>query len=54
MVLRLGAIATTHDAITEMDCNPVIVHTDGAVVVDARISVQTPAPATPFGARAEG
>jgi acyl-CoA synthetase (NDP forming) len=54
VVLRLGAIATTHDAITEMDCNPVIVHPDGAVVVDARISVQTPAPATPFGARAEG
>ncbi len=54
VVLRLGAIATAHDAIAEMDCNPVIVHTDGAVVVDARISVQTPEPATPFGARAEG
>ena len=54
VVLRLGAIATTHDAITEMDCNPVIVHTDGAVVVDARISVQTPRTRDPFGARAKG
>ena len=26
VVLRLGAIATAHDAIAEMDCNPVIVH----------------------------
>jgi hypothetical protein len=41
VVLRLGAIATTHDAIAEMDCNPVIVSPSGAVVVDARISVQT-------------
>jgi acetate---CoA ligase (ADP-forming) len=54
VVLRLGAIATAHDAIAEMDCNPVIVHAHGAVVVDARISVQTPAPATPFGARSQG
>jgi len=54
VVLRLGAIATAHDAIAEMDCNPVIVHTHGAVVVDARISVQTPSPPTPFGARSQG
>ena len=34
VVLRLSAIASAHDAITEMDANPVIVHTDGAVVVE--------------------
>ena len=54
VVLRLGALAVTHDAIAEMDCNPVIVGTDGAVVVDARIGVRVPAPATPFAAQAEG
>ena len=53
VVLRIGAIASDHDAITEMDANPVIVHTDGAVVVDARISVRTPDPATPFARRPE-
>ena len=51
VVLRLSAIASAHDAITEMDANPVIVHTDGAVVVDARIAVSTPEPATPFARR---
>jgi len=50
-VLRLSALASDHDAITEMDANPVIVHPDGAVVVDARISVRRPEPATPFARR---
>jgi acetyl coenzyme A synthetase (ADP forming)-like protein len=54
VVLRLGALAVASDAIIEMDCNPVIVGTDGAVVVDARIRVRAPAPAAPFAARAEG
>jgi acyl-CoA synthetase (NDP forming) len=51
VVLRLSAIASDHDAITEMDANPVIVHPDGAVVVDARISVRRLEPATPFARR---
>ncbi|HJR98748.1 MAG TPA: GNAT family N-acetyltransferase [Actinomycetota bacterium] len=51
VVLRIGAMATTHEAIAELDCNPVIVHPEGAVVVDARISVRPPRPAAPFAAR---
>ncbi|HET9310551.1 MAG TPA: GNAT family N-acetyltransferase [Actinomycetota bacterium] len=51
VVLRIGAMATTHEAIAELDCNPVIVHPEGAVVVDARISVRPPRPVAPFAAR---
>jgi acyl-CoA synthetase (NDP forming) len=51
VVLRIGAMATTHEAIAELDCNPVIVHPQGAVVVDARISVRPPRPVAPFAAR---
>jgi acetyl coenzyme A synthetase (ADP forming)-like protein len=51
VVLRIGAMATTHEAIAELDCNPVIVHPQGAVVVDARISVRPPRPGAPFAAR---
>jgi acyl-CoA synthetase (NDP forming) len=54
VVSRISAIASAHEAIAEMDCNPVIVHPEGAVVVDARISVRSRAPATPFAARAQG
>jgi acetyl coenzyme A synthetase (ADP forming)-like protein len=54
VVSRISTIASAHEAIAEMDCNPVIVHPEGAVVVDARISVRSLAPATPFAARAQG
>jgi len=50
VVLRVGALADAHPAIAELDCNPVVVHPDGAVVVDARVRVVQPAPARPLPA----
>lgn len=39
VVLRVGALVEAHPEIAELDCNPVVVHAGGAVVVDARIRV---------------
>ena len=44
VILRVGRMAETHPEIVEMDCNPVIVLTDRAVVVDARVRVEPAAP----------
>jgi hypothetical protein len=41
----------TTPQIAELDCNPVIVTTDGAVVVDARVRVEAVEPPRPLGAR---
>ena len=46
--MRIGAMVESHPEIAELDCNPVIAHLDGAVVVDARIRLQEPAPAPPL------
>jgi acyl-CoA synthetase (NDP forming) len=40
VILRVGRMAEAHPEIVEMDCNPVIVLTDRAVVVDARIRIE--------------
>jgi acyl-CoA synthetase (NDP forming) len=42
VILRVSALASEHPALIEMDCNPVIVRADGAVVVDARVRVSSP------------
>ena len=47
VVLRVGALVDNHPEIAEMDCNPVTVSRDGAIVLDARIRVQEAAPAGP-------
>jgi acetate---CoA ligase (ADP-forming) len=47
VVLRIGALVDAHPEIAELDCNPVIAHPGGAVVVDARVRVVPVAPATP-------
>jgi acyl-CoA synthetase (NDP forming)/L-amino acid N-acyltransferase YncA len=47
VVLRVGALVDAHPEIAELDCNPVVVHPDGAVVVDARVRVIAPAPPRP-------
>jgi acyl-CoA synthetase (NDP forming) len=41
-VLRVSALASGHDVIREMDCNPVLVGETRAVVVDSRIRVAAP------------
>ena len=41
VLLRIAAMVEQHPEISEMDCNPVIVRPEGAVVVDARIRIQS-------------
>jgi acetyl coenzyme A synthetase (ADP forming)-like protein len=47
VVLRIGALVDAHPEIAELDCNPVIAHPGGAVVVDARVRVVPVAPPAP-------
>lgn len=43
-LLRVSAMVEAHPAIVEMDCNPVMVLPEGAIVVDARIRIEAPQP----------
>ena len=45
VLMRVAAMADAHAEIADVDFNPVIVHAEGAVIVDARIRVEAPAPA---------
>ncbi|MDW5598659.1 GNAT family N-acetyltransferase [Conexibacter stalactiti] len=47
VVLRVSALVEAHPEVVELDCNPVVVHADGAVIVDARIRVAPVAPPAP-------
>ena len=47
VVLRVGALVENHSEIVEMDCNPVIVSPEGALIVDVRIRVEEVAPPGP-------
>jgi acyl-CoA synthetase (NDP forming) len=40
LLLRVSAMVEAHPHIAEMDCNPVIVRPEGAVIVDARIRIE--------------
>jgi acyl-CoA synthetase (NDP forming) len=51
VLLEVSALADDCPAVAELDCNPVIVHDRGVVVVDARIRVAERAPERPLGAR---
>ncbi len=54
VVLRVSAMVEAHPEIVELDCNPLIARPDGAVIVDARVRVET-APATlPISALGSG
>ncbi len=46
IIERVAALAAAHPEIAELDCNPVIASSDGAVIVDARIRL-VPAPDRP-------
>jgi acyl-CoA synthetase (NDP forming) len=48
LIMRVGALADTHPAIAELDLNPVIATPDGALVVDARVRLEAPAPVPRF------
>lgn len=51
ILMRISALVESHPEIAEMDCNPVVVLPDGAVVVDARIRVEGAGPQVPLLAR---
>ncbi len=50
-VLRISAMVEDLPEIAELDCNPFIVHRNGAVVLDARIRVSSAGPPELLGAR---
>jgi acetyl coenzyme A synthetase (ADP forming)-like protein len=51
VLLRVSALVDAHPEVVELDCNPVVVRPDGAVVVDARVRVEPSAPPPPVAAR---
>ncbi len=48
VLLRVGAMVDAHPEIVELDCNPLIVGPDGAVIVDARVRIDAPPPPPPM------
>lgn len=50
-LLRVSALVEAHPQVAEMDLNPLIVHEQGAVAVDARIRLEPVAGRRPLGAR---
>jgi acetate---CoA ligase (ADP-forming) len=50
LLLRISALVEAHPEIAELDCNPVKVLADGAVVVDARVRVEAVSPPPPLAA----
>jgi acetate---CoA ligase (ADP-forming) len=51
VLLRVSALVEAHPEIAEMDLNPLVVHTAGAVAVDARIRLEPGLERRPLGAR---
>jgi hypothetical protein len=48
VIVRVGAMASAHPEIAELDCNPVFVGPSGAAVADARARIEAPEPTAPF------
>ena len=48
VLLRLSAMVESHDEIAELDLNPVVVTQDEALIVDARVRIESPPPAHPW------
>jgi acyl-CoA synthetase (NDP forming) len=48
VLVRVSAMVEAHPEIAELDCNPLIALTDGAVIVDARVRVETAPAAAPM------
>jgi len=51
VLLRVSALVEAHPEVVEMDLNPLIVHPNGVVAVDARIRLEAGSPRPPLGAR---
>lgn len=50
-LLRVSALVEDLPQVTELDCNPILVHQGGAAIVDARVRVARSEPPPPLGAR---
>jgi hypothetical protein len=50
LLVRLSVLADAHPGVVEVDCDPVLVSSDGAVVGDARVRVRAASPQRPFPA----
>jgi acyl-CoA synthetase (NDP forming) len=50
LLLRISALVEAHPEISELDCNPVKVLPEGAVVIDARVRVEAANPPLPLAA----
>jgi acyl-CoA synthetase (NDP forming) len=48
VLLRIGAMVEAHPEIVELDCNPLIVTSERAVIVDARVRVEAAEPPAPM------
>jgi acetate---CoA ligase (ADP-forming) len=48
VLLRVSAMVEAHPEIVELDCNPLIVTFDQALIVDARVRVETAEPPAPM------
>lgn len=51
IILRISAMVEDLPQIAELDCNPVVVHRQGASVLDARVRIAPAAAPPPLGAR---
>lgn len=51
MLLRVSTLVENHPEVAEMDCNPVMVLTHDAIIVDARVRVETAPPLRPIASR---
>jgi acetyl coenzyme A synthetase (ADP forming)-like protein len=48
VLLRISAMVEAHPEIVELDCNPLIVTSDRALIVDARVRVEATGPPAPM------
>jgi acetyl coenzyme A synthetase (ADP forming)-like protein len=48
VLLRVSAMVEAHPEIMELDCNPLIVTPEGAVIVDARVRIEEAPPSRPI------
>jgi acetyl coenzyme A synthetase (ADP forming)-like protein len=48
ILLRVGALVESHREVAELDLNPVVARPDGAVVVDARVRIESAPPPAPW------
>jgi len=50
VLLRLSALVETHPEVAELDLNPLVATTRGAVIVDARVRLEAAPPVRPLSA----